>query len=159
MLQQEHCLNWVCQGGHSQESRRIVSVRVLVVDDHAAVRQSVVQVLEAEPDFEVVGQASDGHTAVDLVKDLHPDIIIMDVIMPQTDGIDATRQIVGQYPSVKVIALSIHAYRSYVARMLGAGAFAYVLKDDGVDELMRALRAVRRGRTYISDTIIDRLEP
>lgn len=134
-----------------------MGVRVLVVDDHAAVRQSVVQVLEAEPDLDVVGQASDGRTAVDLVKDLHPDIIIMDVVMPQTDGIDATRQIVGQYPSVRVIALSIHAYRSYVVRMLGAGALAYVLKDDGVDELMRALQAVRRGRTYVSDTIISRL--
>lgn len=145
-----------CQGGHSQGGRYIVSVRVLVVDDHAAMRRSLTQVLEAESGVKVVGEAPSGDAAVELAERLEPDVVIMDVIMPApggTSGIDATRRILQQHPKTIVIALSVHDCGMYAVRMLRAGARAYVLKDGGAEELVRALRVARKGRTYLSSGI------
>jgi two-component system response regulator DegU len=125
-------------------------VRVLVVDDHAGVRESVARVLEEEPDLEVVGEAVDGSSAVRLAAELEPDVILMDVVMPGLDGIDATRQILEQRPQTQVIGLSVHTLRTYVSRMLQAGARAYVLKDGDVAELLHAVKVVREGRVYLS---------
>jgi two-component system invasion response regulator UvrY len=128
-------------------------MRVLIADDHAVVRRSLTQVLASEPDLEVVGEASDGSSAVRLTKELQPDIVIMDVVMPQLNGIEATRQIVHDCPRVRVIGLSVHASRLYAAKMFQAGACAYVLKDGDIDELLYAMQAAADGETYLSEEI------
>jgi len=126
---------------------------VLIADDHAAMRRSLTQVLESESGVRVVGEAPDGDVAIQLARELHPDVVVMDVIMPCVDGIDATRQILRQCPETIVIGLSVHDSGAYAARMLQAGARAYVLKDGGAEELVSALRATRTGHTYLSSGI------
>lgn len=127
-----------------------VSVRVLVVDDHAAVRRSLTQVLESESDVLVVGEAPSGDAAIALAENLHPDVVIMDVMMPHLNGIETTRRLVSRQPKLIVIGLSVHDCGMYAVRMLRAGARAYVLKDGGAQELVQALRTARTGRTYLS---------
>jgi DNA-binding NarL/FixJ family response regulator len=140
------------EGAHTGEGC-LVSVRVLVVDDHAAMRRCLTQVLESETDITVVGEASSGDAAVLQVEQLEPDVVIMDVGMSALNGMDATRRIVQHRPQTIVIALSVHDYAMYAAGMLRAGARAYVLKDGGGEELIRAMRIARRGRTYLSSGI------
>jgi DNA-binding NarL/FixJ family response regulator len=127
----------------------------LIVDDHAAMRQGLTQALASEPDLEVVGEAADGISAVELAKELKPDLVVMDVVLPRLNGIDATRQINQDLPQTAIIGLSIYPSRGYAARMLDAGARAYVLKNSGPEDLLRAIRAVRKGRTYLSPGIED----
>ena len=120
-------------------------MRVLIADDHAALRQSLVQALETEMDVEVVGEASDGGTAVQLAKQLHPDVILMDIVMPRINGIEATRRITAECPQVRVIGLSVHDSRGYADGMRRAGACAYVLKDCDMEDLIREIQAVADG--------------
>lgn len=130
-----------------------MSVRVLIVDDHAAMRHSLAQALAFQADVQVVGQASDGDAALQLAHELEPDVVIMDVIMPSLNGIDATRRLLREHPRIIVIGLSVHDCRMYAVRMLRAGARAYVLKDGGAQELARALEVTRQGRTYVSSGV------
>lgn len=135
-----------------------MSLRVLIADDHTAVRQALIRSFQQEEDIEVVGEAEDGCSAVDLTGQLSPHVVIMDIMMPRLDGIGATRQITEQHPTVKVLGLSVHASKPYVSRMLAAGASGYVLKDDDFDELVKAVRIVSGGGTYLSPALAD-LDP
>ncbi len=115
--------------------------RVLLADDQAMARQTVRAALERESWIEVVGEAADGNEAVSQVRDLEPDVVLMDVMMPGMNGIEATREIVGCQPGVRVIGLSLHGERELVEAMLGAGASCYLLKDGGRRQLIEAVRA------------------
>jgi DNA-binding NarL/FixJ family response regulator len=123
-------------------------MRVLIADDHAMVRRSLAQALQGEPGIEIVGEAPNGAVAVELAGRLRPDVVLMDVVMPQVDGIEATRRIARDYPEIRVIGLSVHDSMTYAARMLDAGACAYLLKDCDMEDLVREIywgeRPVRR---------------
>jgi DNA-binding NarL/FixJ family response regulator len=127
--------------------------RILLADDHAIIRQGLCALLEKQPDIEVVGAAEDGRKALELVRVLVPDIVIMDISMPNLNGIDATRKIISEMGDVKVIALSIHSSRRFVTEMLKAGASGYILKECLFDELIEAIRTVSSGGVYLSPKI------
>ncbi|MCL5280447.1 MAG: response regulator transcription factor [Planctomycetes bacterium] len=130
------------------------TLRVLIADDYAAIRAALTRALQSHPDIEVVGEASDGPTAVQLAAKLKPDIVLMDVNMPGLDGIEATRRIVAKDPGVKVVGLSVHCFEFYARQMLDAGAHAYVLKDGDIDELIKVIESVCRGQTYVSPAVM-----
>lgn len=128
-------------------------IRVLLADDHKIVRDGLRALIEQQADIAVVAEAEDGRTAVGLVQDLSPDVVVMDIGMPDLNGIEATRQIIAKTSDVKVIALSMHSDRRFVAGMLGAGASGYLLKDSAFEELADAIRLVFADQTYLSPGI------
>jgi DNA-binding NarL/FixJ family response regulator len=128
-------------------------IRVLLVDDHQIMLEGLRAMLAGEPDFEVVGEANNGRIAVELARRTAPEVVVMDVGMPEMNGIDATHQIKAENPRVKVVALSMHSTERYVHHMLLAGASGYVLKSSSHVELVRALRAARAGKVYLSPEI------
>lgn len=128
-------------------------ITILVADDHLIVREGLAVLLNRQPDMEVVGEAEDGRTTVRLAQKLQPDLVIMDIAMPDLNGIDATRQIKAEVPGVKVIALSMHADKRFVAGMLKAGASGYLLKYCASEELVNAIHLVMDKRTYLSPDI------
>ncbi len=132
-----------------------MNIRVLLVDDHAIIREGLRSLLEKQSEMEVIADTDDGRKALDLVRELLPNIVIMDISMPGLNGIEATRQIIAEFPDVKVIALSIHSKRRFVADMLSAGATGYILKECLFDELVQAIKAVAAGRRYLSPKITD----
>ena len=128
-----------------------MATRILLADDHKLIREALKRFLQSQEDVEVVGEAKDGVTAVELTEQLHPDIVVMDVSMPPVlSGLEATRWICGRWPDIKVIALSMHKHKQYVAEMFKAGARGYMLKDSDYDELLTAIRTVTGGGTYVS---------
>jgi DNA-binding NarL/FixJ family response regulator len=129
------------------------AITVLLADDHKMMRDGLRVLIEQAKNIEVVGEAHDGQTAVQMAKKLYPDVIVMDIGMPGLNGIEATRQIVGKSPNTKVVALSMHADRRYVVQMLKAGASGYMHKDNAFDELAEAIRTVAKGKTYLSPEI------
>jgi DNA-binding NarL/FixJ family response regulator len=128
-------------------------MRILIADDHGIVRNGLKFLISRETDMEVVGEAEDGLTAVKLAKELQPDIVIMDVSMPNLNGIQATKLILHEIPGTRIIALSMYFNRSFVIDMLKAGAVGYVLKSYLFDELVRAIRAVAAGERYLSPKV------
>lgn len=124
------------------------TISLILVDDNSGFRGSLRALLEPESSLMLLGEAEDGATAIRLIGELAPDIVIADVIMPGQNGIETTRQIVASYPRVKVIALSMHAEDRFVAAMRRAGAAGYVVKDKVAEELAGAIRAVVEGQTY-----------
>ena len=132
-----------------------MSIRILLADDHGIIRQGLCSLLEKQPDMEVVGEAEDGQKALELVRQLVPDIVIMDVTMPNLNGAAATRQITKEFPQVKVLALSIHSNKRFVADMLGAGAAGYIPKECLLEELIGAIRTITAGNVYFSSKITD----
>lgn len=130
-----------------------MSVKILLADDHKITRQGLRSLLEKEPDMEVVAEAEEGRTAVRLVRELLPDVVVMDVSMPDLNGMEATRRIIAEHPNVKVIALSIHSDNLFVSEMLKSGASGYLLKDCAFEELARAIHVVVDGKTYLSPAV------
>ena len=128
---------------------------VLIVNDHALMRSGLEAMLESEPGYEAVGVATDGMSAMHAVAELQPDIIMMDLTMPRTNGIDAIVQIKRQHPHIKIVALTFHKEDEYIFATLEAGADAYVLKDDSRAELFSALANVASGKKYLSPNIVD----
>lgn len=126
-----------------------MTLRVLLVDDHRMFREALRALLERSPDIRIVGETGDGNEALRLVVDTSPDIVCMDIGLPGMNGVETTRRIKLANPSVKIIALSIYAERRYVLDMIEAGAGAYVTKDEASDELLRAIDAVQRNRSYL----------
>jgi two-component system response regulator NreC len=130
-------------------------IKILLADDHALVRQGFRMILEAQQDMEIVGQAGNGREAVELAEKLHPDVVIMDVAMPELNGIEATRRLAASQPRTRVLALSMHKDSMYVREILRAGARGYLLKDSGDADLIAAVRAVAKGEGYISPAVSD----
>lgn len=128
-------------------------MKVLLVDDHKIIRDGLRAILEQQPEIDVVGEAADGHEAIACARTANPDVIVMDVSMRGLNGIDATARIVSELPGIKIIGLSMNADRRYVLAMLSAGAGGYILKDAAAQELIRALRTVAAGHTYLSPEI------
>lgn len=130
-----------------------MAIKILIADDHGILREAIASLLNNEFGMEVIGEAQDGRTAVQLAKELHPDVIIMDIAMPGLNGIEATRQIVREMPNIKVIALSVYADRRSVREMLKAGASGYVPKQCAFKELVTAIQNVVSNQTYLSSRI------
>jgi len=130
-------------------------IRVLIAEDHKIVREGLCALLSKEQDIKVIAEADDGSTAVQLAKELQPDVVVMDIGLPNLNGIEATRQIVAEIPGVKVIALSMYSYRRYILEMLKAGAKAYLLKDCAFEEVVRAVRSVKKNKLYLSSKITE----
>lgn len=130
---------------------------ILIVDDHALMRNGLEAMLASEPDYEVVGVAADGMTAIRAVSELKPDVVLMDLTMPRTSGMDAIVQIKRQHPETKIVALTFHKEDKYIHATLEAGADAYVLKDDSRTELFNALANVVTGNNYLSPSIVDKV--
>ena len=129
------------------------AIKVLLADDHTILRQGLKLILAAQPDFEVVGEASNGNEAADLAAKLRPDIVLMDVQMPELNGIEATRRMVAANSRIRVLVLSMHKEALYVREVLKAGARGYILKDAIDTELLSAMRSVARGDGYISPAV------
>jgi DNA-binding NarL/FixJ family response regulator len=126
-----------------------MAVRILLVDDHQVLREGLRSLLEQEAEMEVVGEAGDGMTALRLVRELEPDIVIMDVNMEGLDGIDATRMISREHARSKVLALSMFLRKTFVTEMFKSGAAGYLLKDNAFAEIVEAIRTVQRGEKYV----------
>jgi RNA polymerase sigma factor (sigma-70 family) len=131
----------------------MAELRLLIGDDHTLFRHGLRRILEDRQDWELVAEADDGRAAVRKAVALKPDVAILDIGMPQLNGIDATRQIVRKVPSVRVLILSMHSDETYVTRALNAGATGYILKDSAGKDLLRAVAAVAEGRSFFSPAV------
>ncbi len=130
-----------------------MSARILLADDHKILREGLRVLLESQNGLRIVGEADNGRAAVQLAVQLKPDVVIMDVGMPELNGIDATRQIVRQCPRTRVVALSMHSDGQFVTGMLKAGAAGYLLKDSAFEELHDAVQTVLQGKVYLSPSV------
>jgi two-component system, NarL family, response regulator NreC len=128
-------------------------IRILLADDHAVVRQGFKMILAEQPDMEIIGEAGNGREALALAESLKPDIVVMDVAMPELNGIEATRRMGESVPHARVVALSMHKDSVYVREILRAGARGYLLKDSIAEDLVSAVRSVARGEGYISPQV------
>lgn len=128
-------------------------IRILLADDHSIVRQGFKMILAAQPDMEVVGEAANGRQAIEMAEQLRPDIVVMDVAMPELNGVEATRRLTALSPHSRVLALSMHKVSTYVREILRAGARGYLLKDSFDTDLLAAVRAIYRGEGYLSPSV------
>lgn len=132
-----------------------MKTKIVIADDHKIMREGLKALIEKQPDMEVAAEAQDGLTATKLARKLLPQVIIMDIGMPEMNGIDATRQIISENKDIKIIALSMHSDRRFVLEMLKAGASGYLLKDSAFEELVNAVHTVMTGQSYLSPRITD----
>lgn len=130
-----------------------MSIKIILADDHQITRQGLRSLLEKNDDMEVIAEADNGRIAVDLANAKKPDVVIMDVSMPDLNGVEASRQIIQQNPDIKIIALSMHSDTLFVSEMLKSGACGYLLKDCAFEELEQAIRTVIEGKAYLSPAI------
>ena len=130
-----------------------MATRVLLVDDHQVVLEGLRSLLEQESDLQVVGTATNARDAITMIREDEPDVVVVDVAMPDLNGFEATAQILHEKPNLKIVALSTHTSGKHVRGMLDAGAHAYVTKETAANELLTAIRQVRRGRKYLSSDI------
>lgn len=131
------------------------AIRVLIADDHAILRAGIRALLQLYPEFELVGEAADGHEALSKVRELQPDVVLMDIGMPGMDGLAATREVKAEHPDIQVLILSQHENREYVLPALEVGASGYVLKRATDDALIQAIRAVYREETFLDPVVAD----
>jgi DNA-binding NarL/FixJ family response regulator len=129
------------------------AIRVILAEDHTIVRKGLRSLLEGEEDIEVIGEAGDGKEAITLVEQKKPDIVVMDIGMPELNGLEATRRIKKKFPETKVLILTMHTNEEYVFEILQAGASGYIVKKAAPTELVSALRAVKRGESFLSPSI------
>ena len=132
-----------------------MGIRVLLVDDHKIVREGIRSLLEKQSDIEVIAEAGDGRTALRKAQEMSPDIVIMDVAMPEQNGIETTRQIIAKNPNIKVIVLSMYSNKRFIEEMLSAGASGYLLKECVFEELVHAIQNVASGGSYLSSEAVD----
>lgn len=135
----------------------LMDTKVLLADDHAILRDGLRMVLDAQPGISVVGEAEDGRQALDMVEELHPDVVVMDIAMPNMNGLEATRQIKRRFPDVKVVILTMHENQQYLVQIVKVGATACVLKRSAGTELVTAVKAAARGESYFSPSIASML--
>lgn len=130
-----------------------MAIRILLADDHTIIRNGLRLLLERQPDFTVIGEASNGREAIELADLKNPDIVIMDVAMPLMNGVEATSRIAAAQPKTAVVILSMHSDESYILRALKAGARGYLLKDSAESDLIQAVRAVASGKAFFSPVV------
>lgn len=128
-------------------------MRILIADDHTLVRAGLRKILEAQPGWEVVGEAGDGREAVQQAIELRPDVVVLDLAMPRLNGVEAVQQIERRAPGVRVLVLSMYADEAYVTRAVRAGAAGYLLKDSADADLIHAVTAVAQGKSFFSPTV------
>jgi DNA-binding NarL/FixJ family response regulator len=133
-------------------------ITVLLAEDHMIVREGLKKLLESESDIEIVGEATTGRQAVELTQKLHPDVIVMDIAMPQMNGLEATRQILKAFPKIKVIILSAHSDDAYVENAIAGGAVGYLIKQTSAHFVSEAIREVHKGNTFFSPTVAKRFQ-
>jgi len=132
-------------------------IKIILADNHPIIRQGLAILLDGEEDMQVVAEAEDCGSTLRLIQELAPEVVIMDISMPDLNGVEATRQILTQYPWVKVIALSMHSDSLFVLNMLNAGAAGYLLKDCALEELVHAIRTVVTRKIYLSASLSNML--
>jgi DNA-binding NarL/FixJ family response regulator len=128
-------------------------IRIVLADDHAVMRSGLRALLQQQDGLQVVGEASDGREAVAQVESLHPDVVVMDLTMPNLNGVEASRQITSKFPDIAVVILSMHSDEGYVLRALKAGARGYLLKESAESDLISAIRAVQQGKAFFSPAV------
>ena len=134
-----------------------MTISVFLADDHAVMRDGLRAMLESQDDIRVVGEATNGREATRQVAQLHPDVVVMDIGMPELNGIEATQRICEHCPAVRIVILSMHASKEYIRRALAAGARGYLLKDSAGAEVVQAVRAVHAGRRYLSQRVSEQI--
>jgi len=131
----------------------VAKLRVFLADDHAVVREGLKALINGQAGMEVVGEAADGRTACARAREMRPDVVVMDVSMPEMNGVQATRQLRSQCPDVKVLALTVHEERSYLRDLIEAGAAGYILKRSAAEDLVHAVQVVARGDVYLDPSV------
>jgi DNA-binding NarL/FixJ family response regulator len=132
----------------------MTKLRIVLADDHAIVREGLRALIERQSDMEVVGEAADGRAAIEVVQRLQPDVVVMDLSMPELDGAKAAKELMWRNPGLKVLALTVHEERSYLRELLDAGASGYLLKRVAADELVHAIRRVAEGGIYLDGRLM-----
>lgn len=131
--------------------------RIALAEDHAMIRETIKKCIEEVQGFKVVGELSDGREVLEFLKHSVPDMLILDITMPNLGGLEATKLIKGLYPSVKILVLTMHKTKAHVARALGAGADGYIVKEDALADLISAIETIRAGKNYISPLVTDQV--